>query len=427
MISSIEVAAEAALSRANADAWNCIAVVLRERALAQARDLDKAIAAGQPVPSLAGKTYVAKSLFDVEGEPTIAGGPPDASIKPAVADSDLIRRLSDAGAILIGIAHMDEYAYGFLGDNAHHGRVFNPRNASKVSGGSSSGSAAAVAAGIVPFSIGSDTNGSVRVPGAFCGVYALKPSYGRINLAGSAPLAQSLDHAGLLAESLDELESVWQALAPHEPRGDSAPGIAAGFAAGDYIRLSEPSVRQSMHALRTAWPEARTVEFNHVEESFAAASLITAFEAARNHSHARLCAPHRYSALMAARFDAAALVSEADYNLAKSFQAVFAEQLADLFSSYRIQVLVLPCAPVVDLNITDEYVTLDGMEVKSADAAGLFTRPFSLAGYPTLVVPGSAMSGGATDSQRSAIQLVSLPGDEHTLFRFALDVQQRMG
>lgn len=427
MTSRIEVAVEAALARANVDAWNCLSVVLRERALAEARALDKAIAAGQPVPPLAGRTYVAKSLFDVKDERTLAGGPADESIQPAVADSELIQSLSHAGAILIGIAHMDEYAYGFLGDNPHHGRVVNPRDSSKVTGGSSSGSAAAVAAGIVPFAIGSDTNGSVRVPGAFCGVYALKPSYGRLPLTGSLPLAQSLDHAGLLADSLDELESVWQALTPHESRHDTAAEVAIGFAAGDCVRLSDPAVRQSMHLLRAAWPEALTIDFDHVEESFAAASLITAFEAVRNHLDARCRVPRRYSLSIAARLDAAESVSEDEYRLAKSFREFFAGYLAQLFSSRRIRVLVLPCTPVVDLNIVDERVMLNGVEVRAPDAAGLFTRPLSLAGYPTLLIPGAGMNGNAASSPGCALQLVAQPDDEHALFKVAREMLHRVG
>lgn len=422
----IEVAVEAALARANADAWNCISVVLRERALAEARRLDKAIAAGRSVPPLAGRTYVAKSLFDVRDEPTLAGGPADESIRPAVADAELVQRLSDAGAILIGIAHMDEYAYGFLGDNPHHGRVFNPRDLSKVTGGSSSGSAAAVAAGIVSFAIGSDTNGSVRVPGAFCGVYALKPTYGRLPLTGSLPLAQSLDHAGLLADSLDELESVWQSLSPCESPYDDNAEVAIGFAAGDYLHLSDPAVRKSMHSLRATWPVAPTIDFDHVEESFAAASLITAFEAARNHSDTRLCAPHRYSASIAARLDAAASVSEDEYSLAKSFQAFFTERLARQFSSRRIRVLVLPCTPVVDLNIEDGHVMLDGLEVRSADAAGLLTRPISLTGYPTLLIPGNGTNSNAASPPRCALQLVARPDDERALLKFARELLQRV-
>jgi aspartyl-tRNA(Asn)/glutamyl-tRNA(Gln) amidotransferase subunit A len=425
--SRIEAAVEAALVRASADAWNCISVVLRERALAEARKLDKAIAAGQPVPPLAGKTYVAKSLFDVKGEPTLAGGPADESIRPAVADAELIQGLSDVGAILIGIAHMDEYAYGFLGDNPHHGRVVNPRDPSKVTGGSSSGSAAAVAAGIVPFAIGSDTNGSVRVPGAFCGVYALKPSYGRLPLTGSRPLAQSLDHAGLLADSLDELESVWRALTPYESRHDTDAEVAIGFAAGDCVRLSDPAVRKSMHSLHAAWPEALTIDFDHIEESFAAASLITAFEAARNHSGTRLRVPHRYSLSIAARLDAAESVSEDEYSLASSFQEFFTGHLAQLFSSRRFQVLVLPCAPVIELNIGDERVMLNGVEVRSADAAGLFTRPLSLAGYPTLLIPGAGINGNAASLPGCALQLVAQPGDEHALFKVAREMLRRMG
>jgi aspartyl-tRNA(Asn)/glutamyl-tRNA(Gln) amidotransferase subunit A len=258
-------------------------------------------------------------------------------------------------------------------------------------------------------------------------VYALKASYGRLPLAGSQPLAQSLDHAGLLADSLDELESVWQALNPYESRHDSDSEIAVGFAAGDCLRLSDPAVRKSMHSLRAVWPEAQTIDFDHVEESFAAASLITAFEAARNHSDADLRTSRRYSAPIAARLDAAASVSADEYSLAKSFQEFVTEHLAQLFRSRCIQVLVLPCAPVVDLDLENEYVMLNGVEVRSPDAAGLFTRPISLTGYPTLLIPSGGMNGNAASAPRCALQLVARPGEELMLFKFARDLQQRVG
>lgn len=423
MTRGIEVAIEAAIQRANADAWNCIAVVLADRALEQARTLDREMAGGRSAPPLAGMPFVVKSLFDVKGEPTLAGGPPDPSIAVAAADSALVRQLSEAGAIPIGIAHMDEYAYGFLGDNAHHGRVINPRDSSTVTGGSSSGSAAAVASGIVPFAIGSDTNGSIRVPAALCGVYGLKPSYDHLSLVGSRALAQSLDHAGLLGSSLSGLEAVWRVLAKTEASTpDVGTGVSVAFASGDYERLAERGVREAMHALRAQWPQAPIIEFNHVEESFAAASLVTAFEASRNHRETREQSPYRYSAAIASRLDSAAHVSPTDYALAKAYQDLLTQQLADLFAARRIDVLVAPCTPVKTLGVGEESVMLANTMVKASDAAGLFTRPFSLAGYPVLLLPAEA-----TDPQGCALQLIGRPGDEHVLFSFAREVVQRPG
>jgi aspartyl-tRNA(Asn)/glutamyl-tRNA(Gln) amidotransferase subunit A len=177
-----------------------------------------------------------------------------------------------------------------------------------------------------------------------------------------------------------------------------------------------------MHALRAEWPDAPIIEFSHVEESFSAASLITAFEASRNHREIREQSPYRYSAAIASRLDSAAHVSPTDYALAKTYQGLLTQQLADSFVARRIDVLVVPCTPVTTLGVGEESVMLADTMVKASDAAGLFTRPFSLAGYPVLMLPAEA-----TEPRGCALQLIGRPGEEHVLLSFAREVKQRLG
>ena len=165
-----------------------------------------------PAGPLAGRPFAAKELFDVAGLPTRAGSSIRADAPPAARDATAIARLREAGAVLVGLTHMDEFAYGFTGENAHWGAVRNPRDPERIAGGSSSGSAAAVAAGLVPFALGSDTNGSVRVPAALCGIWGLKPTYGRISRAGVAPLAWSFDHVGVLAAAPEDIAAAVDAM-----------------------------------------------------------------------------------------------------------------------------------------------------------------------------------------------------------------------
>ncbi|CAE6809321.1 amidase [Paraburkholderia haematera] len=412
------------IDRASADEWNCMSQILRDRALQEAARLDSRATAGLSVPPLAGMPYVVKNLFDVKGIRTLAGGPTDDSIAVADQDAWLVRRLADAGAILLGTAHMDEYAYGFLGDNPHHGRVINPMNRELYTGGSSSGSAVAVAADIVPFAVGSDTNGSVRVPAAFCGIFSLKPTYGGLQLTGSMPLAPSLDHAGILACSLDTLASVWFALNPADSSLASHGELVPGFATGDYRHLSSAPVREAFAKVRSEWPESPDLALTHIEESLAAASLLTAFEAVANHSARLRNMPSLYSDSIAERLSAAASIRMTDYELARRAQDRLGRSVRAVFDADDVDVIVAPVVPINALVINQANVMLNGNEVKAADAAGLFTRPFSLTGLPVLTIPAAH---GHQKGPRTAVQLVGRAGEESTLFTFAREFLRRVG
>ena len=175
---------------------NAFTVVTRERALAKARTIDAARASGRPLGLLAGVPFAVKNLFDVAGIATLAGSKINRDRPPAGADATLIARLEAAGAILVGALNMGEYAYDFTGENVHDGPSRNPHNTAHMTGGSSGGSGGAVAGGLVPIALGSDTNGSIRVPASFCGLFGLKPTYGRLSRARTFPFVASLDHRG---------------------------------------------------------------------------------------------------------------------------------------------------------------------------------------------------------------------------------------
>src|SRR5580700_10524950 len=178
---------------------NAFTAVTAERARDRAIALDTKIADGGEPGLLAGVPFAAKNLFDIEGLPTLAGSKINRDRAPATRDAPLIERLESAGAILVGALNMGEYAYDFTGENIHAGPSRNPHDVSRMTGGSSGGSGAAVGGGLVPIALGSDTNGSIRVPSSFCGVFGLKPTYGRLSRARSFPFVFSLDHLGPLA------------------------------------------------------------------------------------------------------------------------------------------------------------------------------------------------------------------------------------
>src|SRR5207253_4686627 len=205
---------EAALARIakHNPVLNSFTDVTADRARAKARAIDAAVAAGQNAGPLAGVPFAVKNLFAVQGLSTRAGSKINRDLKPAPRDAALIERMETAGAVLVGALNMGEYAYDFTGENVHDGPSRNPHDISRMTGGSSGGSGAAVAGGLVPLALGSDTNGSIRVPASFCGVFGLKPTYGRLSRAGSFPFVASLDHLGPLARTAADLALAYDAM-----------------------------------------------------------------------------------------------------------------------------------------------------------------------------------------------------------------------
>src|SRR5213594_2553503 len=191
---------------------NCFTTLLGDRALAEAERIDRVIAGGGDAGPLAGVPFAVKNLFDVAGVTTLAGSRIYRDNPPAGRDATAVAALRRAGAVLVGCANMDEFAFGFTTENTHYGPTRNPHDPTRIAGGSSGGSAAAVAAGLVALSLGSDTNGSIRVPAALCGIYGLKPTFGRLSRAGVFPLASSLDHVGPFARSVADLALAFDAL-----------------------------------------------------------------------------------------------------------------------------------------------------------------------------------------------------------------------
>src|SRR5262249_15321853 len=151
------------------------------------------------------------------GLPTLAGSKINRDRPPAALDATLIQRLEAAGAVLVGALNMGEYAYDFTGENVHDGPSRNPHNTDHMTGGSSGGSGGSLAGGLVPIALGSDTNGSIRVPASFCGIFGLKPTYGRLSRARTFPFVASLDHVGPLARSTRDLALAYDAMQGHDP------------------------------------------------------------------------------------------------------------------------------------------------------------------------------------------------------------------
>ncbi len=203
--------------------FNCFTTLTTDRARDEADAVDAKVAAGGDAGPLAGVPVAVKNLYDIAGLPTRAGSKLYRDAAPAMADAPVLARLIDAGAVLLGALNMDEFAYGFTTENAHDGPTRNPHDVARSAGGSSGGSAAAVAAGFAPITLGSDTNGSIRLPAALCGVFGLKPTYGALDRSGTFPFVDSLDHLGPFARCPEDIArafDVMRGVAP-TPIGDA--------------------------------------------------------------------------------------------------------------------------------------------------------------------------------------------------------------
>src|SRR5580704_398724 len=237
---------EAALARiAKHDhVLNCFTDVTADRARARARAIDATIATGKKVGPLAGVPFAVKNLFDVQGLSTRAGSKINRDLKASPRDATLIERMEAAGAVLVGALNMGEYAYDFTGENVHDGPSRNPHDPTRMTGGSSGGSGAAVGGRLVPLALGSDTNGSIRVPSSFCGIFGLKPTYGRLSRARSFPFVASLDHLGPFARSVADLALAYDAM-----QGPDADDAACATRAAQPVT---PLIAQDIGDLRIA-------------------------------------------------------------------------------------------------------------------------------------------------------------------------------
>src|ERR1700726_2063987 len=213
---SVTEAALARIAKHN-PVLNSFTDVTADRARAGARAIDAAIAAGKNPGPLAGVPFAVKNLFDVQGLPTRAGSQINRDLKPSPRDATLIERLEAAGAVLVGALNMGEYAYDFTGENIHDGPSRNPHDVTRMTGGSSGGSGAAVAGRLISLALGSDTNGSIRVPSSLCGLFGLKPTYGRLSRARTFPFVGSLGHVGPFARTARDLALSYDAMQGPDP------------------------------------------------------------------------------------------------------------------------------------------------------------------------------------------------------------------
>lgn len=412
-VSAASVAART-LDALRADGHTAVTRVLAERAMAEASAVDVRIARGEDAGPLAGVPYAVKDLFDVEGLPTTAGSAARAKGPAAMADAEAVRRLQAAGAVLCATVNMDAFAYGFATVNADYGTTRNPHDPARLAGGSSGGSAAVVAAGLVPLALGSDTNGSVRVPASLCGLYGLRPARGDLPVGGTYPFAESFDEIGPFAADLGDLALVWDVL-----RGGAVvPSAAAPRIARLGGRFRENADPAQLAAIDAIAPDAPLLDLPDVPRARSAAFVITAYEGGHLHREALKADPFGYDPAVRDRLIAGALLPDALYEQALAFRAEYVARIEALLADF--DVLLAPSAPCVAPLIADPTILIDGEPVPARANLGIHTQSITFTGLPVLAVPLKRL--GALPL---GLQLIGKRGGEGALLRLAGELEER--
>lgn len=412
-VSAASVAART-LDALRADRHVAVTRVLAERAMAEASAVDVRIARGEDAGPLAGVPYAVKDLFDVEALPTTAGSAARAKGPAAIADAEAVRRLQAAGAVLCATVNMDAFAYGFATVNADYGTTRNPHDLARLAGGSSGGSAAVVAAGLVPLALGSDTNGSVRVPASLCGLYGLRPARGDLPVAGTYPFAESFDEIGPFAADLGDLAMVWEVL-----RGGAVvPSAAAPRIARLGGRFRENADPAQLAAIDVIAPDAPLLDLPGVPRARSAAFVITAYEGGHLHREALKADPFGYDPAVRDRLIAGALLPDALYEQALAFRAEYVVHIEALLADF--DVLLAPSAPCVAPLIADPKILIDGEPSPARANLGIHTQSITFTGLPVLAVP--LKRPGALPL---GLQLIGKRGGEGALLRLAHELEER--
>ncbi len=441
-VSAVEVT-QAAIARIAAwdNQLNCFTAVTAETALRDAARIDREIAQGNHPRTLAGVPFAVKNLFDIAGLTTLAGSKINAENSPARQDATAVAKLKQAGAVLVGALNMDEYAYGFVTENSHYGVTHNPHDLQRSAGGSSGGSAAAVAAGLVPLTLGSDTNGSIRVPAALCGVFGFKPTYGRLSRAGVALFSSSFDHIGSFARSVQDIATVFDVLQGEDDRDPictkrppelvlsqlkqdisdirialtkSAEGIATDY----FTKGAELEALAAVQKVADALDVTEYITIPEAHRARAAAFVITASEGANLHLGKLQCRPQDFDSATRDRFLAGALIPSSWYLQAQRFRRWYRDRIREVFQN--VDVILAPTTPISAPLIGQQTMILDGEEILVRPHLGLFTQPLSFIGLPVLSVPIQR-----PNALPLGVQLIAAPYNEALILRVAAALEAK--
>jgi aspartyl-tRNA(Asn)/glutamyl-tRNA(Gln) amidotransferase subunit A len=383
---------------------NAYITVTADLAREQARTAEAEIQHGQYRGPLHGVPLAIKDLLDLAGVPNTMGSKILESNIPST-DAAAVERLQAAGAIILGKHNLHEFAFGITSENPHYGTVRNPWALERVPGGSSGGTAAAVAAGLCLAGLGSDTGASIRAPAAWCGVVGLKPTYGRVSRAGALPLAWSLDHVGPIARSVADCAIVLQAIAGHDPRdaasaAEPVPNFSADLASGvkgltigvpreHFFDVVEPDVarlvREAIQILKDLGASVCEVSLPRVSAAQTAGNVIMSSEAAAWHASWLRERPDDYGADVLARIRGGLLISAVEYLASQQLRTLIQQDFSAAFE--EVDVVVGPTVPLVAPAIGHTTEPGGPLNLAPRSIANRDTIPCNLTGMPAISVP----------------------------------------
>lgn len=418
---------------------NCYITILRDSALSDAEQSERRHKAGMPLGPLDGVPIAVKDLFYIQGVRCTAGSKILAN-NVATYDSNAVGRLKAAGAVLIGTTNMHEFAAGVTNDNPHYGPVRNPWDTTRVSGGSSGGSAAAVASGMAAGAIGTDTAGSVRIPASLCGVLGLKPTYGRISRLGVIPLASSFDTVGTLTSCAWDAAVLLQTLAGHSPEdlttsaaevpdytagiGTSVQGEKVGVPKAYFHDTIDPAVEEtferSVGKIEEMGCKIVEADFDGIQEVYKSWLPIRRAEATAFHLKWLESSPDLYSDEVRRSLELGRQVLAVDYVNAQNARPLLMERFA---SSMRdCAVMAVPTTSIPAPSIGQTSAAVAGKQLEVYTALNRLTLPFNLVGFPAITFPAGLSAGLPI-----GIQLVAKPFCEASLLRFAYAYEKQFG
>jgi aspartyl-tRNA(Asn)/glutamyl-tRNA(Gln) amidotransferase subunit A len=404
--------------------------VLHDAALAAAGTAEQEIGSGKYRGPLHGIPVALKDLVMTRRVRTTCGS---RILKDWIPETDatVAARLAAAGAVLLGKLNMHEFAYGPTGVNPHYGTPSNPWGPDRMPGGSSSGSGAAVAAGLCAGALGTDTGGSIRIPASLCGIVGLKPTYGRVSRAGVVPLAWSLDHVGPMTRTVTDAALLLQALAGHDPADPSTAAVPVpdyrrrldgdprtlrvGLVRELFFERLDPEVRAAVEAAARALADlgvqVEEVRLPRIHHAGPATFAIIAAESMAYHEPYLKTRASEYGADVRARLLTGQFVLATQYLKAQRARQVLRAEVDTVLA--RVDALLLPTTPIPAPRLDEREVAVDGVTDDVRGWLTRCTRPINLTGHPALSVPCGLTTGGLP----IGLQLVGRQFDEATVLR----------
>lgn len=393
---------------------NAFITVTGDSALAHAEQRDRELAQGIDRGALHGIPIAHKDLMWTRGVRTTSGSKIYADFIPDY-DAGVVEKLADAGAVMIGKTGLHELAYGITSDNPHFGTIRNPLNPEHSPGGSSGGSAVAVATEMAFLATGTDTGGSIRVPASFCGVAGLKPTYGLIDPSGVQPLGLSLDHVGPMARTVADLRIALDAMSDSSQRAPapaSIRDIRIGLPENFYFDVVEPGITAAVHKAAAAAEQlgarVTAVRVPNIDTLSTAGLIILLCEAAAVHQ-AHIHRRADFGADVLALLDQGSLVPAADYVNAQRLRKQFLRRFDVLFES--IDCLFTPTTPITAPPIGQTEITLNGTRYDTRILTTRCVRGFNVLGFPALSIP----CGLSADGLPIGLQIAARPFEENLL------------